>query len=90
MAPSLFTRTPGPINDLKELAVGAESKGLVIRIAKRNNGRERPSPLLYNTGAFLAFVAYSERGSDAFLNSTFIIASCPIPVRAGLIIGNRP
>jgi hypothetical protein len=73
MAPSLFYANPGPIDDLRELAVGAESKGLFTRIAKRDNGRERLSSLIYNHRAFLAFVAYSESGRDAFLNSTFAI-----------------
>ena len=41
----LFYASPGAIDDLEELAVGAESKGLFNRIAKRNNGRER-LPLL--------------------------------------------
>lgn len=61
-----FYASSGPIDDLKELAVSAESKGLVIRIAKRNNGA-KGLPLSYTTpGVFLAFVAYSESGRDAF------------------------
>jgi hypothetical protein len=69
-----FYPNPGPIDDLKELAVGAESKGLSIRVAMRND-TAKGFPLLYTTTeAFLAFVAYSESGRDAFLNSNFVIA----------------
>ena len=68
-----FYASPGPIDDLKELAVGAESKGLVIRIAKRHIGRERLSPLIDNHRPFLPCGIF-RKGSWRVLNSTFAIS----------------
>jgi hypothetical protein len=68
-----FYAGSGAVYDLEEFAVGAQSQGLFIRVADRNNGECFPR-LKTITGSFLAFVAYSDSGLDAFLNWTFIIA----------------
>jgi hypothetical protein len=74
MAPSLFTRT-------LDLSMILRNLRLVLRARVSSSALRRVTtdakgfPLLYTTtGAFLAFVAYYERGRDAFLNSTFVIA----------------
>jgi hypothetical protein len=74
MAPSLFTRALDLSMILRNLRLVLRAR-VSSSALRRGITAAKGFPLLYTTtGAFLAFVAYSERGRDAFLNSTFVIA----------------